>query len=160
MKGVKIYSHVISISPAPPWWTKAPSRAIFKKSSLYFKYWTTKSTSDNCNNASQQNLVKAKVCLAQMTYEEKLVKKSKNNPKALYLIILLVELNYLLMIPKFIQPLRTSLTPSIYKRTYTWSMNGPTNGSYPDKCKLLQLGNFSPTTYYLRSPNECSRSKN
>ena len=30
------------------------------------------------------NLVKAKVCSAQMTYEEKLVKKFKNNPKALY----------------------------------------------------------------------------
>ena len=29
-------------------------------------------------------MVKAKVCSAQMTYEEKLVKKFKTNPKALY----------------------------------------------------------------------------
>ena len=28
----------------------------------------------------------------------------------------------------------------------------------PDKCKLLQLGSSSPTTYYLHSPDECSRS--
>ena len=28
----------------------------------------------------------------------------------------------------------------------------------PDKCKLLQLDNSSPTNYYLHSPNECFRS--
>ena len=44
----------------------------------------TKSTINYYNYASQQNLVKAKVRSAQMTYEEKLVKSSKNNPKALY----------------------------------------------------------------------------
>ena len=47
---------------SPPWWTKALSRAIAKKRSLYFKYRTTKSTTDYYNYASQRNLVKAKVC--------------------------------------------------------------------------------------------------
>ena len=38
---------------SPPWWTKALSRAIAKKRSLYFKYWATKSTIDYHNYASQ-----------------------------------------------------------------------------------------------------------
>ena len=40
---------------SPPWWTKALSRAIVKKRSLYFKYWATKSTTDYYNYASQGN---------------------------------------------------------------------------------------------------------
>ena len=60
---------------------QALSRAIAKKKSLYFKYQATKSTTDYYNYASQRNLVKAKVRSAQMTYEEKLVKKCKNNHK-------------------------------------------------------------------------------
>ena len=73
-------SSVFHQKSTPPWWTKA----LYLKRSLYFTYWTTKSTSDYCNYASQQNLVKAKVRSAQMTYEEKLVKHFKTNPKAIY----------------------------------------------------------------------------
>ena len=42
-------SSVFHQKSTPPWWMKALSKAILKKRSLYFKYRTTKSTSNYCN---------------------------------------------------------------------------------------------------------------
>ena len=73
-----------------------------------------------------------------------------------------MELNYLLMISKFIKPLRTSLTSSIIIQKNLDTINEWSHKWFlkfnPDKCKLLQLGNSSPTNYYLHNQNECSRS--
>ena len=66
----------VSHQKSSPWWTKALSRAIVKKRSLYFKYRATKNKSW---------LLKARVHSAQMTYEEKLVKSSNQSQSTLLL---------------------------------------------------------------------------
>ena len=66
------------------WWIKSLAKSIQKKRSLYIKYWATRSKTDYQNYTFQCNLVKTRVCSAQMVYEEQLIKKFKANPKALY----------------------------------------------------------------------------
>ena len=78
----------------------------------------------------------------------------------IYLITLLVELNYLLMILKFTLPSRTILILFLQKNldmVNEWSHKWLLKFNV-DKCKLLQLGNSSPANYYLSSPNGFFRS--
>ena len=74
----------------------------------------------------------------------------------IYLIMLLVELNYLLIIPKFTLPLRTLLIllQKSLGMVNEWSQKWILKFN-ADKCKLSQLGNSSPANYtiYLIHPN-------
>ena len=79
----------------------------------------------------------------------------------IYLIMSLVELNYLLTILKFTLPSRTILIATLLLQknldmVNEWSHKWLLKFNV-DKCKLLQLGNSSPANYYLSSSDGFSR---
>ena len=68
----------------PTWWSKSLASDIALKCKLYLKYMQTSYCSDYHNYVTQRNVVKSRVRRTQISYEHYLIKKMKNDSKALY----------------------------------------------------------------------------
>ena len=71
-------------SNKPPWWTSSLAKAIKQKQELYSTFKFTHLSSDYKAYTIKRNKVKSMTRAAQAKYDQKLIDKFHDNPKALY----------------------------------------------------------------------------